>query len=171
MATRSGITIRKRINADWNLRPDASPSRNARWIRSVALRVVHLPVTVAADAIEFQQPILEAFTRRHLAGAHFGSFRDPGDHRLGTCAACGRADAQQFGQGPFSSGRCKGCMEIIAPGEDFQGQYDQLVDPDVVRAPRPGPERRGEPLRFRSRFGCPRYCEPCICGRMNVRRN
>src|SRR5690606_32048890 len=68
---------------------------------AVALRVVHLAIAVAGNAVELQQPVFEALARVDLSRAHLVGLGVPGDQRLGARAAGGGADAQDVEQRLF----------------------------------------------------------------------
>ncbi len=98
------------------LRPRLSPAKSALahldaginghqvigiFDRAIPLRIVQFTITVTADPIELQQPVLEATPGIDLAGTHLAGFRVPVHNGLGMGTACRGANAKDICQDLF----------------------------------------------------------------------
>ena len=109
-----------------------------------ALRVFELLVFIAADTVEFEQPVLESFARRYLSGADFVGRGIPTNHCLGSSAACRCAHAKKVGHGPSLFGVSERNAERVSMREHLGCKFNELADLYAVGLARSRPERRSK---------------------------
>ena len=108
-----------------------------------AERVSQFPVAVVRDAVELENPVLEAGRRVHLAGPELAGCRVPSEHRLRAGPASRSSDAQDVLEGRLFVVAAEAPRQAGALVEDAVGEVDEFRDLDGD-APPPSPHRRAE---------------------------
>ena len=111
--------------------------------RAVATGVAEVAAGVV-DAVELEDPELEAGGRVDLARPHFFGLRVPGDQRLRPGAAGRGADAEDLLHRVAPAGLGERLGQVGAIGEHLAGQIDQRGDVELIVDGRVGAARGHE---------------------------